>query len=116
MILGPIVGIDVAGVVAEVAEDSTSPFKVGDEVFGTCKGSLADRVRVSSASLGRKPKSLSFVQAAAMPTTYVTSLQALRGSILTIFAPRYFSIQEKAFAIRRKHHCMPMRRPRQVVA
>ena len=80
--LGPIVGVDVAGVVSKVAEDSSSPFKVGDAVFGTCKGSLADRVCVSSASLGRKPKSISFAQAAAMPTTYLTSLQALRGLIL----------------------------------
>ena len=93
--LGPIVGVDVAGVVSKVAEDSTSPFKVGDEVFGNCKGSLADRVCVSSASLGQKPKSISFTQAAAMPTTYLTSLQALRGLILNVciaalfFLPRY---------------------------
>ena len=79
MILGPIVGLDVAGVVVEVAKDSTSPFKVGDEVFGTCKGSLADRVCCSSATLGHKPKRITFAQAAAMPITYLTSLQALRG-------------------------------------
>ena len=60
--MGPIVGIDVAGVVSEVAENSTSPFKVGDEVFGTCKGSLADRVCVLSSQLCHKPKRLSFVQ------------------------------------------------------
>ena len=84
--LGEIVGIDVAGVVTEVAEDSTSPFKVGDEVFGTAMGSLADRVRVSSANLGHKPKSVSFVQAAAMPITYLTSLQALRGLIMNIYS------------------------------
>ncbi len=77
--MGPIVGLDVSGIVSEVAEDSTSPFKVGDEVFGTCKGSLADRVCVASAKLGHKPKRISFVQAAAMPTTYLTSLQGLRG-------------------------------------
>ena len=82
--MGPIVGLDVAGVVSEVAEDSTSPFKVGDKVFGTCRGSLADRVCVSSAKLGHKAKCASYVQAAAMPTTYLTSLQALRGLILKI--------------------------------
>ena len=87
MALGEIVGLDVAGVVIKVAEDSTSPFKVGDAVFGACKGSLADRVCVSSARLGHKPKRVSFVQAAAMPLTYSTSLQALRGLILTICVP-----------------------------
>ena len=84
---GPVVGMDVAGVVSQVAADSTSPFKVGDEVFGTCVGSLADWVSVSSSRLGHKPKRLSFVQAAAMPLTYSTSLQALRGLILTICVP-----------------------------
>ena len=87
MMMGPIVGLDVAGVVSEVAEDSTSPFKVGDEVFGTCKGSLADRVLVSSAKLGHKPKCASFAQTAAMPTTYLTSLQAIRGPILNSCMP-----------------------------
>ena len=81
MMLGPIVGLDVAGVVSEVAEDSTSPFKVGDEVFGTCRGSLADRACVKSSRLGHKPKRLSFAQAAAMPTTYLTSLQGFRGPV-----------------------------------
>ena len=87
LMLGPIVGLDVAGVVTKIAEDSTSPFKVGDEVFGTCKGSLADRVKVSSARLAHKPKRVSFTQAAAMPVTYLTSLQALRGLILNICVP-----------------------------
>ena len=100
--MGPIVGIDVAGVVTEVAADSTSPFKVGDEVFGTCRGSLANRVVVSSTSLGRKPKSLSFVQAAAMPTTYVTSLQALRG--FTFSRHNIVPFKKKtAFAINQNH-------------
>ena len=81
-----------AGIVIEVAEKSTSPFKVGDKVFGTCRGSLADRVCVSSASLGHKPTSVSFVQAAAMPTSYVTSLQALRGLIANVCAPQFVSV------------------------
>ena len=85
---GPVVGMDVAGVVSQVAADSTSPFKVGDEVFGTCVGSLADWVSVSSSRLGHKPKRLSFTQAAAMPFTYMTSLTALRGLFLHIIARR----------------------------
>ena len=84
----PVVGSDVAGVVIEVAENSTSPFKVGDEVFGVTKGSLADRVSCSSATLARKPDRATFAQAAAMPTSYLTSLQALRGLIVKIFTPQ----------------------------
>ena len=80
-VLGEVVGLDVAGVITEVAQNSTSPFKVGDEVFGICMGSLADRVRVSSSLIALKPKTVSFVEAAAMPVAYLTSLQGLRSLI-----------------------------------
>ena len=107
----PIVGADVAGVVIEVPADSTSPFKLGDEVFGTCKGSFADRVRVSSARLGQKPKSVNFVQAAAMPTAYMTSLQALRGQLR---ATILFLVLKKWFCASYKHHRVSLNRRRQV--
>ena len=107
----PIAGADVAGVIIEVPEDSTSPFKLGDEVFGTCKGSFADRVRVSSARLGQKPKSVNFVQAAAMPTAYMTSLQALRGQLR---ATILFLVLKKWFCTSYKHHHVSLNRRRQV--
>ena len=77
-ILGAVMGLDLAGVVAHVPEGSTSSLKVGDEVYGTARGSLADRVLARGRSLGIKPARWSFAQAAAVPTTYVTALQALR--------------------------------------
>ena len=78
-IKGPVTGIDFAGVVEEKGEKVGDEFKVGDEVYGgTLNGSLAEYTITTLAGLAHKPKSISFVEAAAMFTTYMTSLQALR--------------------------------------
>ena len=77
LILGPIVGLDFSGVV-ESTGSSINQFKVGDEVYGKVKGSLADFAVANPDEIALKPKSLSFSEAAAMPVTYLTSLQALR--------------------------------------
>jgi NADPH:quinone reductase-like Zn-dependent oxidoreductase len=77
-LLGPIVGLDLAGVVEAVGDGHTGALKVGDEVYGTAKGSLADLVLANAKALALKPKTASFVQAAALPTACITSLQALR--------------------------------------
>eukprot|EP01063_Lacrimia_lanifica_P038247 TRINITY_DN8080_c0_g1_i1.p1 TRINITY_DN8080_c0_g1~~TRINITY_DN8080_c0_g1_i1.p1 ORF type:complete len:340 (+),score=92.06 TRINITY_DN8080_c0_g1_i1:73-1020(+) len=76
--MGPVVGLDLAGVVKAVAEDSTGPWKVGDEVYGTSKGSLAELVLARGSALGQKPPRLSFREAAALPVAYITGLQALQ--------------------------------------
>ena len=84
MILGPVAGLDLAGEVVRVSEGSTT-LKVGDSVFGTARGSLADYVIAKETYLARKPDSLSFEKAAAMPTVYLTGLQGLqRGKIDTL--------------------------------
>ena len=75
--LGSVVGLDVAGVVESVGSNVTS-LNVGDEVFGGVKGSLAEFAVGKPESLGKKAKCLSFVEAAAMPIAYMTSLQSLR--------------------------------------
>ena len=75
--LGPVVGLDVAGVVEKVG-DKVTQLKVGDEVFGSCAGSLADYAVTKPESLGLKPAALSFAEAAAMPCAYLTSLQSIR--------------------------------------
>ena len=75
--LGSVVGLDVAGVVESVGNNVTS-LKVGDEVFGGVSGSLAEFAVGKPESLGKKAKCLSFVEAAAMPIAYMTSLQSLR--------------------------------------
>lgn len=70
-------GYDFSGVVEEVGE-SVDGFGVGDEVFGYCSGSCAEWVSVVEDKLAAKPKGLSFVEAAALPTSALAALHALR--------------------------------------
>jgi NADPH:quinone reductase-like Zn-dependent oxidoreductase len=70
-------GMDVAGVVAEVGE-GVEGFAVGDEVFGTCEGAFAELARAKADKLCRKPARLSFVEAAAVPVSACTALEAVR--------------------------------------
>jgi NADPH:quinone reductase-like Zn-dependent oxidoreductase len=76
-----ILGCDVAGVVRAVGE-SVNRFRVGDEVYGRLEksrmGGLAERVAADETVLARKPKSLGFEEAAALPLVTLTALQALR--------------------------------------
>jgi NADPH:quinone reductase-like Zn-dependent oxidoreductase len=79
MILGPIVGLDFSGVVKKTAKnDNTHDLKVGDEVYGTVRGSLATHCIVEANKIARKPNTLSFSEAAALPTAYLTGYQGLR--------------------------------------
>jgi len=77
MMLGPVMGLDFAGVVAAVPAEETK-FKVGDEVYGSTKGSMAEFAVCKSASTALKPRDLTFEEAAALPTAYITGLQGLR--------------------------------------
>ncbi len=71
-------GMDFAGVVAAVAGD-VADVRVGDKVFGwTRAGALAEYVRVPAGNLVPVPANLSIVQAAAVPTSAMTALQAVR--------------------------------------
>ncbi|QDV82116.1 NAD(P)-dependent alcohol dehydrogenase [Planctomycetes bacterium TBK1r] len=70
-------GYDFAGVVEEVG-DAVVGIDVGDEVFGYCPGSCAEYVSVSAEKLAAKPEGLSFVEAAALPTSALAALHALR--------------------------------------
>lgn len=75
-----VVGRDVAGVVVSTGDDC-SYFKVGDEVFyaGTNNrpGGHSEFHLVDERIVGRKPTSLNFAQAAALPLTSVTAYEAL---------------------------------------
>jgi hypothetical protein len=53
-------------------------FRPGDGVFGTCQGSCAEYVSTSEATLVSKPGDLTFVEAAALPTSGLAALHALR--------------------------------------
>ena len=70
-------GLDVAGTVVEVGS-SVTRFAVGDEVFGISRGSFADYAAVREDKLAAKPRSLTFEQAAVVPVSGITALQALR--------------------------------------
>jgi NADPH:quinone reductase-like Zn-dependent oxidoreductase len=71
------VGADLAGRVEAVGRD-VRDFQPGDEVFGTGAGAWAEYACVREARLARKPASLSFEEAAAVPVAAITALQALR--------------------------------------
>jgi len=70
-------GSDVAGVVEGVGGKVTG-FRLGDEVMGEAQGSFAELAISRPEKLARKPARLSFEQAAAVPVSGVTALQALR--------------------------------------
>jgi NADPH:quinone reductase-like Zn-dependent oxidoreductase len=70
-------GVDLAGQVEAVGKNVTQ-FKPGDEVFGACRGSLAEYVCVPEDKLAPKPANLSFEEAAAVPVAALTVLQGFR--------------------------------------
>ncbi|MGV9380812.1 NAD(P)-dependent alcohol dehydrogenase [Nonomuraea sp. NPDC003707] len=71
-------GTDVAGVVEEVGAGVTR-FRPGDRVFGTCGGgAFAEYACAREDRLAPIPGDLAFEPAAAVPTSAITALQALR--------------------------------------
>lgn len=72
-------GREVAGVVAAIGERVTG-FAVGDEVYGYCEGAFAEFVCARADRIAAMPESLSFEQAAAVPISAGTALQAVRDS------------------------------------
>lgn len=75
-------GSDAAGTVIERGPEAKH-FSVGDAVLGlrpltSPLGCYAEYVVIDEASVTRKPESLTFVDAAAMPTAALTAYQALR--------------------------------------
>lgn len=73
----PVLGSDVSGVVEAVGSGVTG-FRHGDEVFGVADGSYAEFAVVPAAKLATKPANLTFEEAAVVPTSASTALQALR--------------------------------------
>jgi NADPH:quinone reductase-like Zn-dependent oxidoreductase len=70
-------GRDVAGRIEAVGR-SVIQFKPGDDVFGICRGSLAEYACVPQSYLAAKPVNVSFEEAAAIPLAGLTALQGLR--------------------------------------
>jgi NADPH:quinone reductase-like Zn-dependent oxidoreductase len=77
----PIAGWDAAGVVETVGAN-VSGFKPGDEVFGNCgiggSGTFADYALLPQTECAPKPTNLSFDEAATLPVSGCTALQAVR--------------------------------------
>lgn len=80
--LPAVLGLDLAGVVEEVGA-GVHGFAPGDEVFGMTggvgdlQGSLAEYAAVDARLLARKPASLTFREAAALPLVVITAWEGL---------------------------------------
>jgi NADPH:quinone reductase-like Zn-dependent oxidoreductase len=70
-------GSELAGVVEAVGIKVTA-LRPGEVVFGTCRASFAEYALARPDKLARMPANLTFEQAAAVPISAVTALQALR--------------------------------------
>jgi NADPH:quinone reductase-like Zn-dependent oxidoreductase len=71
-----VAGLDVAGTVVAVGPAVTQ-FAVGDDVYGIAKGSYAEYAAALEEKLAIKPVNLTFEQAAVVPVSASTALQAL---------------------------------------
>ena len=71
------IGVDFSGTV-EAIGPGVRRFKVGDAIFGTADGALAEYVTSTEVGLALKPDNISFAQAAGVPVAGVTALQGLR--------------------------------------
>jgi len=72
----PVLGIEVAGIVEGVGSAVTR-FAVGEEVYGFAVGSFAEYAVAREDRLAPKPSNVTFEQAAAVPVSGATALQAL---------------------------------------
>jgi NADPH:quinone reductase-like Zn-dependent oxidoreductase len=70
-------GVDVAGEVEAVGTNVTQ-FKPGDEVFGACRGALAEYACTAESKIAIKPDNVTFEQAASADVAGLTALQGLR--------------------------------------
>ena len=72
----PVPGTNVAGLVEAVGKNVTRS-RVGDEVYGSCRGAFAEYARASPDKLASKPNSLRFEQAAVVPYGGLAAWQAV---------------------------------------
>jgi NADPH:quinone reductase-like Zn-dependent oxidoreductase len=75
-------GRDVSGTVVALGEGVTR-HAVGDAVYGTARGSFAELAVVPLTRLAPRPRTLGDVEAAAVPVSALTALQALRTARVT---------------------------------
>ncbi len=81
LLAGKTIGLDFCGTIEQVSSPSSSNFKIGDDVFGTCStGSLAEYCVASTGSIAKIPSSSGWTaeECAALPVAYMSALQSLR--------------------------------------
>jgi NADPH:quinone reductase-like Zn-dependent oxidoreductase len=69
-------GTNIAGLVDAVG-NNVGDLRVGDEVYGTCRGAFAEFARAPQAKLAPKPSTISFEQAAVVPYGGFVAWQAV---------------------------------------
>lgn len=73
-----LLGIEGAGIVRRVGDsDDAQQYKIGDRVAVLKNGTFANRIQVPVQRVHRIPDSLSFEDAATIPTVYLTSIYSL---------------------------------------
>jgi alcohol dehydrogenase len=76
-------GMDFSGIIKQIGEDISSNYKQGDEVYGQASvtnggsGAFAEIALTNIENIALKPKSLSYIEAAALPLVGVSAWQAL---------------------------------------
>jgi NADPH:quinone reductase-like Zn-dependent oxidoreductase len=73
----PVPGLDVAGRIEAIGAN-VARFQPGDDVFGSSSAAFAEYASASGEHLAPKSANVTFEQAAAMPTSALTALRALR--------------------------------------
>src|SRR4029453_19186663 len=69
---------DLLGDRVEPVGNSVTQFHPGDEVFGACRGACAEYASAGDDKLALKPTNLALEEAAAIPTSALAALHALR--------------------------------------
>ncbi len=87
--IGPVVGLDFCGEITQIdasaTETENKKFQVGDVVFGTALGTIAEYTVADLSKIAKAPKEWKAPECAALGTAYQSALQCLeRGNILKI--------------------------------
>jgi len=72
-------GLDAAGTVVALGTDTSKDFSIGDRVTGRCAGGFAEYALLNASEAMHVPDSLSAVEAACLPISYVVAYDALMG-------------------------------------
>lgn len=72
-----ILGWDISGIIEEVGS-KVEGFKAGDEVYGASESAFAEYVKIDANKINYKPRNISHIETASLPTAALTALQRLR--------------------------------------